>query len=170
MSLKGVKGNWQEQSIFKSVFAEDANKKSYNPALNAYKIIFKKCGLSLPKDKKVNYSRSSGMNRADDFGAEKVNNDQMSSHEAKGRKNASCMRRDPHQVKHVNSGHFWAPEHQAHWNERSQLIVPKMFANKLFPIEEWKLQRQAANGDKTKTAHDFLNRDPIHFTRDSAGR
>ena len=154
-----MKGNWQEQSIFKSVFIKDANKKSYNPTLNSCKTLFVTCGLQLPKDKKVNYSRSAGMNRADDFGAEKVNNDQMSAHDIKGRKNTSCMREDPHQVKHVNSGHFWAPEHQTHWNERSQLIVPATFKNKLFPIDEWNLQRQAPNGDKTITADNFLNRE-----------
>ena len=32
------------------------------------------------------------MNRADDFGAEKVNNDQMSSYEVKVRKNTSGIR------------------------------------------------------------------------------
>ena len=99
------------------------------------------------------------MNRADDYGTEKVNNDQMSSHEVKGGKNTSCMCQDPHQVKHVNSGQFWAPEHQTYWNECSQLIVPDTLKNKLFPIDEWNLQRRAPNDDETSTAHDFLSRD-----------
>ena len=87
----GVKGNWQGQSIYKSVFTSDGVKKSYNITLNSYKAIFNKCGYSLPMDKKVNLSRSAAMNRADDLGAENTKNNLMSSHEMRAKKtNATC--------------------------------------------------------------------------------
>ena len=54
------------------------------------------------------------MNRAYDFRAEKVSNDQKSAYDIKGCENTSCMRKDSYQVKYVNSGHFWVPEHQVY--------------------------------------------------------
>ena len=107
--MAGVKGNWQDQSTFKSVLRLDNDKRSCDTALDAHKDVFKACKIPLSQQKKVNLSRSSGMNRADDFGAEPLRNDQMSSHDVKGRKSQSCMRQDPHQIKHVNSGHFCSP-------------------------------------------------------------
>ena len=41
----------------------------------------------MPKEKKVNISRSTGMNRVDDTGELPVKNDQMTSHEIEDRKN-----------------------------------------------------------------------------------
>ena len=60
----------------------------------------------MPKEKKVNISRSTGMNRADDRGALPVKNDQMAFREIKDRKNQNYMRLNPHHFKHVCSGHF----------------------------------------------------------------
>ena len=131
--------------------------KSYKITLAACKTLFDKCNVFLPKDKKVNYSRSSGVNRGDDWGAEKVNNDQMSSHDVQGRKNTSYMRPDPHQIKHVNSGHFWSPEYQPHWNERKHLAADANMHYRLFPMNMWNHQRQAVNGDKTDVADKFVN-------------
>ena len=115
--------------------------KSHAITLAACETLFDECTVVLPKDKKVNYSRSSGMSRGEDWGAEKVSNDQMSSHDAQGRKNTSCTRPDPHQIKPVNSGHFWSPQHQPHWNERSHLAVDANSHDRLFPMSMWNSQR-----------------------------
>ena len=91
--------------MFKSVFKLDTENRTYLVALNACNTMFKKCNVAMPKEKKVNISRSTGVNRSGDRGALPVKNDQMSSHEIKDRKNQNHMRLDPHQVKHVCSGH-----------------------------------------------------------------
>ena len=142
--------------MFKSVFKDD-KKNTHSMALSSYKKVFEICGLKLPNAKKVNYSRSSGMNRADDLGAQCSANDQMSSHEVKGRKNNSYMRPDPHQIKHVNSGHIWAPFFQPYWNERSHIPNSGKFETHVFPIDTWNKQRMSVNGDKTRVAYDFVN-------------
>ena len=72
------------------------NKRSYYTALDAHQDMFDACETPLSQQKKINLSRSSGMNRADNFGAELMRNDQMSSHGIKGCKNQSCMRQDRH--------------------------------------------------------------------------
>ena len=130
MSFTCALGNCQGQSIFRSAFSLDPTKKTYNVVLNAYKLLFKSCGYELPKDKKVNYSRSSGMNRGDEFGADSTRNDQMSSHEVKGRQNTCYMRPDPYQMNHVNSGHFWLPDYQPYWNDHTNLVVQKCMISK----------------------------------------
>ena len=157
--MAGVKGNWQDQSIFKSVFSLDKNKRSYYTALDAHKDVFNVCKIPLSQQKKVNLSRSPGMNRADDFGAELLRNDQRSSHDVKGRKNQSHMRQDPHQIKHVNSGHFFSPQFETHWIDRSHLIGTQEFEKLVFPLEEWRRQINSENGDHTQTANDFVHRE-----------
>ena len=72
------------------------------------------------------------MNRADDFGAENTKNNLMSSHETRAKKCKSYMRQDPHQIKHVSSGHFWLPEHQPHWNAMTHLINVEEFEKNYF--------------------------------------
>ena len=76
-----VKGNWQGQSIYESVFTLDGDKKSHNLMLISYERVFNKCGYHLPMDKKINLSRSATMNRVDGLGAENTKNNLMSSHE-----------------------------------------------------------------------------------------
>ena len=68
------------------MFSTDPNKKTRDVVLNACIALFKSCGYDMPKDKKINHSRSSGVNRGDDFGADSTRNDQISSHEFKGAK------------------------------------------------------------------------------------
>ena len=97
------------------------------------------------------------MNRGDEFDADSTSNDQMSSHEVKGRQNTCYMRPDPYQMKHVNSGHFWLPDYQPYWNDRSNLVVPKMHDSKTFPIDKWNLETEAENGDKTDVAQHMVN-------------
>ena len=74
------------------------------------------------------------------------------------------MRPDPHQMKHVNSSHFWLPDYQPYWNDRSNLVVPKMYDSKNFPIDEWNLEREVDNGGKTDVAHHVVN---VAFPHDS---
>ena len=94
--------------------------------------MFNKCGHPLPMDKKVNLSKSAAINRADDLGAENM---KITSHETRA-KNKCYMRQDPHQIKHVCSGHFWLPEHQPYWNAMTHLMNAEEFEKKLFPLEE----------------------------------
>ena len=51
-----------------------------------------KCKTQIPKENKVNICRGSGMSTADEFGADTILNEQMSSQDAKGHKKKYCMR------------------------------------------------------------------------------
>ena len=55
--------------MFKSVFKLDTENRTFLVGLNACETIFRKYNIAMPKEKKVNISRSTGVNRADDRSA-----------------------------------------------------------------------------------------------------
>ena len=72
-------------------------------------------------------------------------------------KNKCYMRQDPHQTKHVCSGHFWLPEYQPYWNARTHLMNAEEFEKKLFSLEEQNRQRNSPHGDKINVTNKFVN-------------
>ena len=104
--------NWQRKKLCNSAFEDNDLIDSYHRDLGICKNFFKKSGVAMPNEKKLNYARSVGVNRSESLGATTRVINRASKHNKVARIDMSCISLATKKTMYTGSSNFSEPVYE----------------------------------------------------------